>query len=307
MVTLESVAVATAARFPVLPLMPGGKPPAVRRGVHSATRDLDQIRSWWQQLPNANLGIRTGAGVVGIDLDTKHGESGFVELCAYAHHSGIRDTEWLDTFTVTTPSRGLHLYYATEVEVPNRVGVLPGVDCRGEDGYLVGAYSRIGGRHYLPESRYTEEVEVDQVGIETLESFTPELAAIPEWLLELIAKPKPAATVRVFPEVEILATEGSEETRVRDLPSYLEAVLLGERDRLLSAEPGTRNDALNRSAYRLGRHVGAGRLDLDNAEAWLLGVAGHMRVDESGERADLTVAEIRATVRSGLSAGVRDA
>ena len=304
MVTLCSVALAHATRFPVVPLVPGAKVPATRRGLHSATTDPDRIRSWWDRIPRANVGVRTGAGVVGIDLDCKNGTSGFVELASYAHWSGVTETSWLDTYTVTTTSGGLHLYYSTEVEVGNRVKVLPGVDVRGENGYLVSAYSKLGARFYFPESNYTEAVSVDLDGSQTLDRFTPALAPIPDWLLELIVRPKSAPASRVFPEVPI-ESKASLDERIRDLPSYLEAVLLGERDRLLSAEPGTRNDTLNRSAYRLGRHVAAGRLTLDHAESWLLRTASHMRGDEWGD--PLTEAEIRGTVRSGLRAGVSDA
>ncbi len=303
--SLESVAVAHAERFPVLPLMPNGKAPATRRGLRSATRESDRIRSWWQQVPGANVGVRTGSGILGIDLDTKSGISGFLELAAYMHHCGGAGIEWLDTYSVATPSGGSHLYYRTEVEVPCRVSVLPGVDVRGEDGYLVAAYSRIGGRCYLPDSGFREEVSVETDGTTTLDRLLPDLAPAPEPLLELVTRKTEIRSV--FPEVPRDSIPANDDgDRIRDLPSYVEAVLLGERERLLSARPGSRNSTLNYSAYRLGRHVGAGRIGFDEAERWLIGTAHHMERDESGERDDLTDAEIRATVLSGLRGGVRD-
>ncbi len=41
------------------------------RGLHNATNDLDVINNWWNQFPNANIGIACRAsGIIAIDLDT---------------------------------------------------------------------------------------------------------------------------------------------------------------------------------------------------------------------------------------------
>ncbi|MBU2670507.1 bifunctional DNA primase/polymerase [Actinoplanes bogorensis] len=77
---------------------------------------------------------------------------------------------------------------------------------------------------------------------------------------------------------------------------YARAALAAEADRVARAPVGTRNDTLNRAAYALGRFVGAGLLDL----------ADTMRELEDAARfAGLGRAEIRSTIRSGLTAGRR--
>ena len=77
---------------------------------------------------------------------------------------------------------------------------------------------------------------------------------------------------------------------------YARAALAAETERVASAPVGTRNDTLNRAAFALGRLVGAG----------LLGQADVVRdLDAAARRAGLGRAEIRGTIRSGLTAGRR--
>lgn len=296
---LRSVALTLAGRWPVFPLLPGTKRPATREGLDAATQNPDRIAAWWERLPAANVGLRTGSGLVVVDLDPTDAESGYANLSAYAH-SIDQGPEWLGTFTVATPRRGMHLYFSTERDLGNRTAMLPGVDARGQRGYVVAPYSRVrseefGDRRYLPESRYREVVGVNDRATEVLEEFEPEIAPIPAWLEDLILRPKPASEVRVLPDSEI-----------RSVDAYITAVLIGERHRMQLARPGARNHALNVSAYRLGRHVAAGRLEFEEAESWLIGTAHHYLPGDEGDRGPLTVQEILATVRSGLEAGSRD-
>lgn len=46
--------------WPVFPLRPRGKSPLTAHGFKDATRDPDQIRAWWTEWPDANIGIPTG-------------------------------------------------------------------------------------------------------------------------------------------------------------------------------------------------------------------------------------------------------
>lgn len=293
MMRLRSVALALARRWPIFPVLPNGKRPATRSGVGSATQDLDRISAWWERGPTCNVGIRTGSGLVVIDLDLTDSASGFAQIDAYANSVGAAPG-WTETYTVATPRGGAHLYYETSEELGNRVAMLPGVDARATAGYVVGAYSRINGKRYLPESRYRETVSIASDGFERLEEFEPEISPAPEWLVDLVGRRKPAADRRVFPEVEI-----------RKASSYLEAALLGERHRIMLAKPGERNHALNVAAYRLGKHVAADRLSREEAEAWLLATAGQELAEDLEDRGPLTEAEILGTVRSGLDAGIR--
>lgn len=109
----------------VFPIKPDAKaPPLTRHGSKDATSDVFAVRRLWELTPAANIGLATGNGLAVIDVDPRSG--------------GVRDSAWPETLTARTPSGGLHLYYGTEFEVRNSASALaPGVDVRGEGGYVV--------------------------------------------------------------------------------------------------------------------------------------------------------------------------
>jgi hypothetical protein len=97
-----------------------------------------------------NVGLRTGsaAGLVIIDIDQHHGIDG---LAALKEKFGDRfDTLFPSTYTVRSPTGGLHYYYATTAPISNSAGLLVrGVDVRGEGGQVVAAGSvRMNGHRY---------------------------------------------------------------------------------------------------------------------------------------------------------------
>ena len=70
--------------FLVFPLKPGAKaPPIIEGWQHAATTDEAQVRAWWAQEPNANVGIHC-AGMLVIDVDPKKG--GYESLQALDCH-----------------------------------------------------------------------------------------------------------------------------------------------------------------------------------------------------------------------------
>jgi hypothetical protein len=77
---------------------------------------------------------------------------------------------------------------------------------------------------------------------------------------------------------------------------YAAAALEAETDRVARAPVGTRNDTLNRAAFALGRLVGAGLLDA---------MVVAYELDAAARHAGLGRAEIRRTIRSGMTAGRR--
>jgi hypothetical protein len=123
--------------FPVFPIVPRGKKPLgalVPHGLKEASRDHAVIRDWWRREPKANIGIVTGRGHFVLDLDDAGAVSWFTNACG--RHGGAPKT-----LTVKT-SRGLHVFFACAAEVTNSAGRLaPGVDVRGEGGYVVAAPS----------------------------------------------------------------------------------------------------------------------------------------------------------------------
>jgi hypothetical protein len=190
-------ALLTAARgLPVIPLS-RTKMPAVRsphrdelratgcrgecgrpgHGVYDATTDPAAIRALFAVAPwSTGYGIACGRApfhLIGLDLDVKHGTDGVAELRALA---GAYAFTVPDTVTVLTPSGGRHLWLSAPGPVPNSVGRLgPGIDVRGEGGYVVGPGSRtVGGRYLLAPGAARHP-----------------LAPAPEALLRLTAPPPP--------------------------------------------------------------------------------------------------------------------
>lgn len=130
------IALEYAARgWAVFPCLPKQKIPATDHGFLDATTDIDQIASWWTNNPDYNIGIATGkvSGIVALDFDVKKDQPGkatFREMqLAYGS---------LDTLCSNTPSGGWHLLFEHPGgEIRNRTGVLPGLDVRGDGGYIV--------------------------------------------------------------------------------------------------------------------------------------------------------------------------
>jgi hypothetical protein len=162
--------------LPVFPCAKDRKEPATPRGFKDATSDTTRIAEWWgvsesgDTLP-LNLGLRTGSasGLWVLDID---GEEGLGTLERLEREHGPLPA----TVTVATPSGGRHLYFRLPegVEVRCRTQVFPGVDVRGEGGYVVVPPSVVGGRRY----RWLRLAEVAQP---------------PGWLLEAVAhRHKPA-------------------------------------------------------------------------------------------------------------------
>src|SRR5207245_9503966 len=59
-----------------------GKHPRTQHGHKDATTDPGQIRAWWDEVPEANIGIRTGAesGIWVLDLDGQEGIEALTKL-----------------------------------------------------------------------------------------------------------------------------------------------------------------------------------------------------------------------------------
>ena len=129
---LLAVALDYAARgLPVFPCTPRGKTPAVGRGYHAATTNPATIRRYWTD-PDRNIAIPTGmpSGVWVLDIDGPEGEASLRAL--ETKHGAIPKTR-----TVVT-SRGKHAWFAYPGAVPTTVGRIgPGIDTRGDDGYVV--------------------------------------------------------------------------------------------------------------------------------------------------------------------------
>lgn len=140
----------------------------VPRGVLDATDLEEKLSRWFTLLPSSNVAIATGRDVFVVDCDGEAARAAFLAL-----------GEVPTTSTARTP-RGWHYWFGKDegVHVRNQQGLrgpagdpVPGVDVRGESGYVV-----------APPSRGVAGSYAWERGLE-------QLAAAPPWLLQLVAGP----------------------------------------------------------------------------------------------------------------------
>lgn len=238
-----------------------GKHPRTRDGFKSATTDADQIGRWWSTWPQAGVGIQTGApsGLVVVDIDPAHGGNDTLKALTEEHG------DFPPGRTVRTGSGGLHLYFQHPGhDMPNTAGRLgPGVDTRGDRGYVL-----------APPSRHRTG------GVYMVTSHGMQIPEMPLWLLQAL-EPAPTRPTR-------------ERSEPRDAGAWAKAAVAGELDRLGNAKDGTRNDTLNKVAFRLGQIIGSGALAEHEVEPMLI---------ERGIALGLREREVVKTVRSGMQAG----
>lgn len=131
--------------YAVLPLARGGPKPhsmlGETGGVHWASSDPERVRHWWACDPAANIGVATGQknGIAVVDLDIKDGRDGIGEFRRFLASLGPYDIP--QGMWTRTPSGGVHIWLRSAGPVPERPGILPGVDVKGDGGLVVAAPS----------------------------------------------------------------------------------------------------------------------------------------------------------------------
>lgn len=129
---LADAAITAATRYgmAVFPCRPGAKAPAIRKadggnGVNDATTDHEQIGAWWAAMPNANIGVATGARSGGLELTEFEGravaEGCLTEAAQAMAGAGLGDL-WqrlIRGYMEVSPSGGIHFLYRLDgVPVP---------------------------------------------------------------------------------------------------------------------------------------------------------------------------------------------
>lgn len=131
--------------FRVFPLQPDSKVP--KHGLpwkQAATTNAERIKSWWQENPNFNIGVATGAGTLVVDVDVKKGKPGLGSLAM------LEMIDFPESYRVKTPSGGIHVYLKTDRPYGQRANLpdYPGIDIRCDGGYVVGPGSTLEGKPY---------------------------------------------------------------------------------------------------------------------------------------------------------------
>jgi hypothetical protein len=238
--------------------------------------------------PDHNAGVACGpSGLLVLDCDTPkpgipgspgspdagRAEDGAAVLARLtAPHGGIPDT-----WTVTTPSGGRHLYFrqpAGREPFGNSARTLGALlDTRGAGGYVLAPGSR------LPNGGYELHDDTDP-------------AELPAW-----DDPPPrrwAGSGPVSAPVRPCAPVG-------DRTAYVTAVVRAEVQRVSAAGRGGHNAAVFTAARALGQLAAAGLLDPARVEHDLTEAAAHIITGPC----DCTARDVAASIRSGLAYGAR--
>ena len=246
-----------------------GKHPVLSAWQKKASTDPAQVRKWWKKRPTAGVGIATGSasGLLVVDLDDdpskppeEHGTPSWKALLS-EHGIGPK------TYAVKT-ARGTHLYYGMPegAVIGNRARLRPGIDIRGENGFVV-----------APPSLHSTGVRY------TVARDVPVVPA-PAWLVAMLVRPE-------YEERPAPAQPLSTDDRHR---RYGLAALDSACNDVRSAPSGARNDTLNRNAFSIGQLVGAGALSEGLAVAGLI---------DAAQSAGLSDKEAADVVRRAVSDG----
>lgn len=258
----------------VFPVKPGQKVPALRDWQARATTDPRELSGLFGTGQAFNIGVVTGrrSGVFVLDVDCKTID-GRTTLARLEDRYGALPLTW----AVETPSGGAHLWFADprSRRVGNRAGFAPGLDIRGDGGFVVAPPSVIGGASYRwshPPAQHC-------------------LSEAPRWLLDLAAPQRPPIPKGLSPVVPVAGKSG--------LARYVAAALVGEAQKVGCAPAGRRNQTLFQAAANLGEFVGAGVLRAELVEVSLSVAAEACRLTQ-----DDGLAAVTRTIASGMQRGI---
>ncbi|MET8997189.1 bifunctional DNA primase/polymerase [Amycolatopsis sp. NPDC004169] len=291
--SLLAAALSAARRgWPVFPLAPRSKRPAIPDWQQRATCDPDRIRRWWRRHPSHNIGVACGpAGLLVLDLDAAHGPiplpwarlgvtHGRDVLTLLAHQVGEPDP--VDTFTVATPRGGEHRFFSRPAgsRLRSTVGARGRglgwhVDTRGP-GSLIAAPGSLAVVHGVP--------------VPYAVTWDLPVAVLPGWLVCALTPP-PAPPPAAYPPPPLPATS-------RRVSAYVQAAVAAECRNVATAIEGHRHITVYAAAAALGELHGNG---------WISAAAITHHLTDAARRhlgvADFDARELATTIRDGIAAG----
>lgn len=191
-----------------------------------------EMQHWVRQLGVHNIALVTGAisGIIALDIDNRKG--GDESILGYD----------LPITPSTTTGNGRHILFKHPgIHLPNSVSILPGVDVRGDGGYIVAP-----GSIHPSGKPYAWEVS----------PFDEEFAPLPLWLLTLL---QPLKIIK------------KRHDGIKNMSRYVEAALDRELGALRRSKEGARNTRLYTTARNLGWLIGGH--DRSDLESWLIDIA----------------------------------
>lgn len=246
----------------VVPARPESKKPIVKWKNYQEQPPTDRkVKKWAEEHPDCNFIVITGkgSGVVVLDIDSKKGEE-------FVSEKGVPQTP------VSKTKKGHHIWFKHPgKEVRNFARRIPGVDFRGDGGYVIAPYS-----DHPDGGQYEWVKRPDEVPF----------ADIPHWLLKLFKQE----------ESTVSPSEAVSDNIKDEYKEYFEKAFRDELGKVASATEGRRNNTLNQSAFNLYQIVHAGGLDESIVTRRLASTAKGTGLPES---------EIKATLQSAKQSAAR--
>jgi len=224
--------------------MKADRTPLTEHGYQDASTDPGVIAAWWRRYPFADPAWALPEHVVTVDLDRKSDKDGFRD---FVHLDG-HDPRDIETPSASTPSGGMHLFYAAARPYQNAVRIRGcGIDTRSQGGCVI-LPARGNGRQWLRRL-----------------SKTP-MAGAPAWLDCAL---KGVSTPDQFRHT------------ARSSPEPLERKqALAELERscakIIAAPDGTQDDTRHRQCFLIGALIACGELDYGTAYSALVAAARAM-------------------------------
>lgn len=170
--------------FRVFPLKPNGRTPAVEGWYDFATSDPKTVkRRWEERYAGCNIGVIGHKNLLILDFDCKNDKQGMTSLDTL-RICGLPE----DTFTVTTPSGGVHTYLSvpqgTDITVSaDRIDDFPGMDARCNGGYVIapgsvtpkGTYTIVNGTTPSPAEPWLIEMLRPSTRLKKQNNNTPDV------------------------------------------------------------------------------------------------------------------------------------
>lgn len=238
----------------VFPCGPKSKEPLKslkKGGFRLATTDEEQIRQWWAQHPDANIGWWPHpSGHAVIDIDHKNGGKGFISLEALeAKHGDLPNT-----LTAITPSGAQHRVFKCQEALPSR-HVADGIDMRCANGYVLlepSVFEPASGKSGIAGNYYWNDWVI---GSDEL----PEIAELPQWVIDEQAKNTKETASDIDKEQPIEYIEPSDPQEVMARFEALKGTHRGLRNRWNGSTDGlndTSGSALDMSIAKTLAHNG---------------------------------------------------
>jgi hypothetical protein len=154
-----------------------GKHPRTYNGLKAATTNNIVIENWFTKYPNSNIGIATGeiSGIFVLDIDKKY--NGYETLEYLMDKYG----KLPNTVEVSTGGNGTHFFFKYQTGIRNKTNLVPGIDVRGDGGYIVAPPSR-----HLSGKRYEWKLR------SKLNAYS--ILRAPRWLIDMIIPTKAYST-----------------------------------------------------------------------------------------------------------------